>query len=191
MFTLTSPGNFAPPIICGFNSGQHMIVDASRNMCNEAQFSLRMQFLSANILGPDGCLQYFTGTTGTVASHTSVKSNTNHVLETGNGYMRYLLDSSCVGIKHDNGLVRSKIPNAQSNVPTDPADTFTIGSIGSDVMLSDPQQRPFRMTFQSDSDEVTLKGNNLAIGFASVNELNKIPGGIIGFNLRWTLQNCI
>eukprot|EP00095_Tigriopus_kingsejongensis_P003986 maker-scaffold141_size315519-snap-gene-2.17 protein:Tk03986 transcript:maker-scaffold141_size315519-snap-gene-2.17-mRNA-1 annotation:"PREDICTED: uncharacterized protein LOC101458455" len=38
-FTLTAPGNFAPPIICGFNTGQHMIVDAS-DQCHIARFTL-------------------------------------------------------------------------------------------------------------------------------------------------------
>ncbi|XP_059087690.1 uncharacterized protein LOC131884071 [Tigriopus californicus] len=261
MFTLTSPGNFAPPIICGFNSGQHMIVDASRNMCNEAQFSLSgsgtrewdikvTQYNCGDEQGgPDGCLQYFTGTTGTVASFNFL--TTSPTVEPTTTHLSSQIQTMCWRQEMDtcaicwipvvlgsntitgsfgvSTSVRRQprgerdgqcstdyllIPNAQSNVPTDPADTFTIGSIGSDVMLSDricgrffssaaaganrfasrsvcSQQRPFRMTFQSDSDEVTLKGNNLAIGFASVNELNKIPGGIIGFNLRWTLQNCI
>eukprot|EP00095_Tigriopus_kingsejongensis_P005648 snap_masked-scaffold695_size110128-processed-gene-0.13 protein:Tk05648 transcript:snap_masked-scaffold695_size110128-processed-gene-0.13-mRNA-1 annotation:"putative uncharacterized protein" len=60
-FTLTSPGNFAPPVICGYNNGQHskrnefvsltrlhcsyqtmrisVIVDAS-DACHEARFAL-------------------------------------------------------------------------------------------------------------------------------------------------------
>eukprot|EP00095_Tigriopus_kingsejongensis_P002503 maker-scaffold64_size435223-snap-gene-3.12 protein:Tk02503 transcript:maker-scaffold64_size435223-snap-gene-3.12-mRNA-1 annotation:"conserved hypothetical protein" len=38
-FTVSAPGNFAPPQICGFNSGQHMIVDAS-DECHEIRFDL-------------------------------------------------------------------------------------------------------------------------------------------------------
>ncbi len=38
-FTFTSPGRTAPPLICGFNSGQHMIVDAS-DECHEVTFHL-------------------------------------------------------------------------------------------------------------------------------------------------------
>lgn len=140
-----------------------------------------------------------------------------------------------------------QIPNAESNVETDAANTFIIGSIGSDVQLSDrlcgrflssannkldreasisvcseygwilveegicfqefqmmqlfdivgfvqilAQQRPFRMTFKSDADEFTLSQfpTPKKLNFASFNELNRIPAGIVGFNLRWTLQNC-
>lgn len=39
-FSITSSGNFAPPIICGFNTGQHMIVDTSTEKCNDATFDL-------------------------------------------------------------------------------------------------------------------------------------------------------
>eukprot|EP00094_Tigriopus_californicus_P001546 TCALIF_01495-PA protein Name:"Protein of unknown function" AED:0.06 eAED:0.06 QI:75/0.81/1/1/0.36/0.33/12/234/196 len=38
-FSITSPGNVAPPQICGFNTGQHMIVDAS-DRCHVASFNL-------------------------------------------------------------------------------------------------------------------------------------------------------
>lgn len=51
-------------------------------------------------------------------------------------------------------------------------------------------QRPFRMTFKSDSDEVTLKSDTNKENSATSNELNRVPGGIVGFNLRWTLQQC-
>ncbi|TRY62189.1 hypothetical protein TCAL_16248, partial [Tigriopus californicus] len=36
-FSLTSPGSQASPVICGFNTGQHMIVDASA-LCHKATF---------------------------------------------------------------------------------------------------------------------------------------------------------
>merc|ERR1712226_751919 len=38
-FTVTSPGNQMPPVICGQNTGQHMILDAS-DMCHELSFNL-------------------------------------------------------------------------------------------------------------------------------------------------------
>ncbi|TRY61310.1 hypothetical protein TCAL_01452 [Tigriopus californicus] len=77
-FSITSPGNVAPPQICGFNTGQHMIVDASEK-CHVASFNLERtsstydikvtQYLCGDeMAGPDGCLQYFVGNTGTVAS---------------------------------------------------------------------------------------------------------------------------
>eukprot|EP00095_Tigriopus_kingsejongensis_P005118 maker-scaffold759_size101470-snap-gene-0.19 protein:Tk05118 transcript:maker-scaffold759_size101470-snap-gene-0.19-mRNA-1 annotation:"conserved hypothetical protein" len=37
-FSISAPGNFAPPVVCGFNSGQHMIVDAS-DECHEVRFN--------------------------------------------------------------------------------------------------------------------------------------------------------
>eukprot|EP00094_Tigriopus_californicus_P010201 TCALIF_09840-PA protein Name:"Protein of unknown function" AED:0.28 eAED:0.28 QI:215/0.2/0.83/1/0.8/0.83/6/0/129 len=66
IFTITAPGNFAPPVICGFNTGQHTLT-----------FPPRQQ------------------------------------------------------------LWTLQIPNAQSNVETNADDTFVIGTIGSDVNLSD------------------------------------------------------
>lgn len=79
-FTLTAPGNQAPPLICGFNSGQHMIVDAS-DICHKAsfdfsgtaaarQFDIKVtQYACGDEMGgPPGCLQYFSGNTGSFAS---------------------------------------------------------------------------------------------------------------------------
>jgi len=69
------------PVICGVNSGQHMIVDTDGSACVKATFSYGMasstrqysihatQFASSNEMGgPPGCLQFFTGATGTVSS---------------------------------------------------------------------------------------------------------------------------
>ncbi|TRY62048.1 hypothetical protein TCAL_13257, partial [Tigriopus californicus] len=36
-FSVTSPGNQGSPLICGFNTGQHMILDSS-DKCNKASF---------------------------------------------------------------------------------------------------------------------------------------------------------
>ncbi|XP_059078525.1 uncharacterized protein LOC131876989 isoform X1 [Tigriopus californicus] len=259
IFTITAPGNFAPPVICGFNTGQHMIVDASRTMCNEAQFSLNgmgtrewdikvTQYNCGDEQGgPDGCLQYFTGLTGTVSSFNF--PTTSAIVDPTTTHLSSQMQTMCwrqemntcaicwipVVLGSDTitgsfGLSVSKnklprgetdglcsgdylqIPNAQSNVETNADDTFVIGTIGSDVNLSDricgrffssalddaerqlsrsvcTQQRPFRMTFQSDGDEVTLT-KVVTKNPANLNELNRIPGGIVGFNLRWTLQTC-
>ncbi len=69
------------PVICGFNTGQHMIVDAS-DKCNTVTFDISggstatrswdikvTQYACGEdtLGGPDNCLQYFTGTSGTVA----------------------------------------------------------------------------------------------------------------------------
>jgi len=67
------------PIICGENAGQHMIVDTDGTACVTALFSYGLdsvaraytihviQYGETNEMGgPAGCLQFFTGYTGTV-----------------------------------------------------------------------------------------------------------------------------
>eukprot|EP00094_Tigriopus_californicus_P010203 TCALIF_09842-PA protein Name:"Protein of unknown function" AED:0.06 eAED:0.06 QI:153/0.8/1/1/0.2/0.33/6/86/131 len=111
------------------------------------------------------------------------------------------------------GSDEQTIPGAQADIDTDPADTFIIGSIAVGTRFSDrvcgrffssansnvnrkgsisicTQQRPFRMTFKTDPDEVTQMTQTAAQNAAKSNELNRVPGGIVGFNLRWTLQSC-
>merc|ERR1712241_825312 len=72
----------SPVTICGSNMGQHMIVDSDGSTCITAAFSYGLtstqsraytiqvnQFESTNEMGgPSGCLQFFTGDTGTVSS---------------------------------------------------------------------------------------------------------------------------
>ncbi|TRY80950.1 hypothetical protein TCAL_09568 [Tigriopus californicus] len=78
-FSITAPENFSPPVICGYNTGQHMIVDAS-DACHTANFVMSgtgtrswdikvTQYKCGDEMGGDsGCLQWFTGETGTFAS---------------------------------------------------------------------------------------------------------------------------
>eukprot|EP00095_Tigriopus_kingsejongensis_P002472 maker-scaffold326_size205590-snap-gene-0.13 protein:Tk02472 transcript:maker-scaffold326_size205590-snap-gene-0.13-mRNA-1 annotation:"hypothetical protein DAPPUDRAFT_101194" len=103
-----------------------------------------------------------------------------------------------------------QIPDAQVDILSSTVDTFTIGSIGSNINLRDrvcgrffstaasgadrrasrsicTQQRPFRMTFKTDENERTFEAGS---NNANVNELNRVPGGIVGFNLEWNLQPC-
>merc|ERR1712212_346323 len=70
------------PVICGTNMGQHLIVDSDGSTCITATFSYGLsstqsraytikvtQFESTNEMGgPQGCLQFFTGDTGTVST---------------------------------------------------------------------------------------------------------------------------
>jgi len=80
---LTVSGTRGPyPVICGLNTGQHIIVDTDGSKCVKASFSYgastsasrqykihATQFASSNEMGgPPGCLQFFTGATGTVSS---------------------------------------------------------------------------------------------------------------------------
>jgi len=97
-FSIASPGNAGSPVICGYNSNQHMFVDASTNQCVTATFLFGSvtysRSYSIKVLqyqcgseagGPPDCLQYYTGTSGTVAnfgfdtSQTDVAATTTHL----------------------------------------------------------------------------------------------------------------
>lgn len=77
-FSANSDGP-APPVICGTNTGYHMILEA-KDECNTLTFTWTSGTPSWNIhvmqipctatwKPPSGCTQYFTGTTGTVSSY--------------------------------------------------------------------------------------------------------------------------
>jgi len=80
--TITNPGGSAPPIICGYNTGQHMFIPAS-DSCNTVNIDVDTgtttttrswqikvtQFECGDMMAPDqDCLQYHTSQTGTIAS---------------------------------------------------------------------------------------------------------------------------
>ncbi|XP_059086989.1 uncharacterized protein LOC131883517 [Tigriopus californicus] len=96
-FSITAPGSRGSPIICGFNTGQHLIVDAS-DQCHVASFSLGTtplvtrswdikvtQFTcSQEVGGPAGCLQFFMGVSGTISNFNfpasmTVSAETTHL----------------------------------------------------------------------------------------------------------------
>lgn len=69
------------PVICGVNAGQHMIVDTDGTECVTALFSYGLDAVSRaytihvtqydktnEMGGPRGCLQFYTGLTGTVST---------------------------------------------------------------------------------------------------------------------------
>jgi len=69
------------PVICGVNTGQHMVLDTDGTQCVQLVFTYGgdtatrdynihvTQFDERNEMGgPKGCLQYFTGNTGTFSS---------------------------------------------------------------------------------------------------------------------------
>ncbi|TRY67506.1 hypothetical protein TCAL_11774 [Tigriopus californicus] len=78
LFSVTSPGNPAPPSICGSNSGEHMYVDTS-DACNTLTFQLGSTGIGTTIANrqwsikivqlacddenraPPGCTQYYYG----------------------------------------------------------------------------------------------------------------------------------
>lgn len=97
-FTVKNPRAKSPPVICGFNNGQHMIYEMA-SPCSSLDFQLGAggqarnwdikvtQYKCGNedIAGQDGCLQYFTTPTGTIASYnfpttsTTIDENTTHL----------------------------------------------------------------------------------------------------------------
>jgi len=87
----TSDSFAAPgaPIICGSNAGQHMYLDSDGATCLTNVFSfdgdsttraldimVTQYDCKGQLGGPPGCLQYFTGTTGTVSSFNYLSTST-------------------------------------------------------------------------------------------------------------------
>jgi len=84
--SFTAPG---APIICGSNAGQHMYLDSDGATCLTNVFSfdgdsttraldimVTQYDCKGQLGGPPGCLQYFTGTTGTVSSFNYLSTST-------------------------------------------------------------------------------------------------------------------
>ena len=47
--------------------------------------------------------------------------------------------------------------------------------------------KPFKITFKTDENEVQATS---ADAMATKNEEQEVPGGIVGFQLDWMLQDC-
>jgi len=84
-FSIANMGGDNPPVICGTNDGQHMILDTDGQNCQDALFTIGSdthtrkwdihvtQYTCEEMetsmgAGPTGCLQYHTGTVGHIAS---------------------------------------------------------------------------------------------------------------------------
>ena len=80
--TVSNPGGSSPPIICGYNTGQHIYVPAS-DACNTINIDIdtgttsttrkwqikTTQYECSNMRAPElDCLQYFTASSGTIAT---------------------------------------------------------------------------------------------------------------------------
>jgi len=82
-FQVTTCGSKAPPVICGTNTGEHMYIAAcdgcntmnaffgSASTAGTGAFTIKVTQIPCNskTAAPSGCLQYFTGTTGTFSSY--------------------------------------------------------------------------------------------------------------------------
>ena len=93
-FMVTSPGSTAPPVICGYNTGQHMYITSS-DLCNnivikmdpEYTFSRRWDIKVTqyecgqhqNMIAPPGCLQWNTGTIGTIQNFNFKDTSSYHL----------------------------------------------------------------------------------------------------------------
>jgi len=84
-FSIANMGGDNPPVICGTNDGQHMILDTDGQNCQDALFTIGSdthtrkwnihvtQYTCEEMetsmgAGPSGCLQYHTGKVGHIAS---------------------------------------------------------------------------------------------------------------------------
>jgi len=81
------------PIICGVNTGQHIFLDSDGISCSKNTFSFggstssrvldimvkQYECANADVGGPAGCLQYFTGETGTIKSFGFVSTSSVHL----------------------------------------------------------------------------------------------------------------
>jgi hypothetical protein len=98
-FTINAPGNIGSPVICGTNSGYHMILDASSS-CHTVNFNIGGSTTTSrkwdirvtqyacgdyDLAGWPGCLQYYTATTSHIqnfaypTSATTVTSSVTHL----------------------------------------------------------------------------------------------------------------
>lgn len=90
-FSINAPGLYGSPIICGSNSGQHMVLDSSGSECQLVNFHIGgsttttrswdiyvTQYTCAqeDIGGPQGCLQYFSESSGTIKTFNYLTTNT-------------------------------------------------------------------------------------------------------------------
>jgi len=88
--SITTPGGIGSPIICGYNSGQHMVLDSEGSACQTVNFNIGSTTTTTrswdifvtqytcgqeDLGGPPGCLQYYTGTTGVVTTFGYLSSN--------------------------------------------------------------------------------------------------------------------
>jgi len=78
---VTTPGSPAPPVVCGYNTGQHMYVESSDD-CNRVTFNFELDKIverswkikvtqydstqDQRFLAPPGCLQWNYGSLGTI-----------------------------------------------------------------------------------------------------------------------------
>jgi len=90
-FVVTGSQGSGSPVICGKNTGQHMIVDSDGSTCSMASFVFggdtytrsydikvtQYDCRNSDSGGPPGCLQYHTATSGTIGSFNFLLTSTS------------------------------------------------------------------------------------------------------------------
>merc|ERR1712095_200157 len=206
-FTASSSAG-AVPVICGTNTGQHMIVDSDGETCSTASFTFGgtatnraydikvLQFDCKNEMGgPTGCLQYFSTDMGTFSSfnYGGVPENPDmsgaHLAN-----QNYNVGTNCatdyleiLGLE-----TQANVAIAITTQALATAYTSTLGKIcgmGFDAAGAAQAANniptsvctgvtPFNVRFVSDAGEVA---DDVAV---------KIPTGHLGFSLNYVQQDC-
>ncbi|TRY61781.1 hypothetical protein TCAL_16302 [Tigriopus californicus] len=191
-FSLTSPGNIGSPLICGVNTGQHMIVDSS-DICHRASFDFSgTTFMAYKICYNDEKyplskfvfirLQYiqfvcsFQHMFFVLVTHLSNQCYTmcfrQEVGKCAICYNTVILGAADMAI--DQGSFGLSISSAAIAIAT------------LDTACSEDYLQPFRVVFKTDSDEVLGDGSD----DAEMSEQAMAPAGIVGFYLNYALQDC-
>lgn len=110
-FSIVSPGAFGSPVICGTNTGQHMILDSDGSSCQRANFNIGASTATTrswdiyvtqytcgqeDTAGAPGCLQYFTGTTGSFSNFGYPTTNTDTTVADDTTHLSNQLYQICI-----------------------------------------------------------------------------------------------
>jgi len=111
-FQITSGNTPGTPTICGTNTGQHMIVDASSDQCHEVRINIGGSDTSTSrswtivvsqytcgqedLVGAPGCLQYHTASTGRIANFGVNTATTRTAVVAANTHLSNQYYNICV-----------------------------------------------------------------------------------------------
>jgi hypothetical protein len=149
-FTAESEGSNSPNTICGKNSGYHMYLELGSDGCNTLEFTWTsttskswkihtMQIpCDAEWKAPTGCLQYFTGATGTVYSY-NYQAGTSHIasqnylncIRTEEGYcsISYTASEFSVSMTGTTSLTQTQCSEDYVLIPQAAATTTTVAAV--------------------------------------------------------------
>ena len=107
--TISSPGKIGSPIICGYNTDQHMILDVGLG-CQQVNFNIGATTSTRSwdiyvtqytcgqedLGGPPGCLQYHTGTTGLLKNFGYPSSNSATATDVSTSHLQNQMYQICI-----------------------------------------------------------------------------------------------